>query len=179
LAELQAKLKATREKAASKPVPAAKKPTIPGGKPMPAAKKPSIIGAKPAILGGKPVPATKKPILPGGKPAVASKKPVIPGGKPTAVAKKPPVPPAAAPRKVGGNAASPPKAQPRSKPRRPSQGADGKRATAAHAAADSSELSFEVGAVIIQLGTVPDANGRVKAMLADGKMGLAPLDKLA
>ena len=71
-----------------------------------------------------------------------------------------PVPAAPA---VGSNPTVP-KPQPRTRPRRTSKGANGKRATVGHTAADSSELSFEVGAV--EESANPVGPGDARAALA-------------
>ena len=51
------------------------------------------------------------------------------------------------------------------------------KATTGHTATTSRELSFDAGAVIVQLSQ-PGPDGTIKGMLQNGKIGLVPMSKL-
>jgi hypothetical protein len=51
------------------------------------------------------------------------------------------------------------------------------RASAGHKAANSEELSFKIGEIIVKMGE-PNADGMAKGMKQDGTMGLYPVGKL-
>jgi hypothetical protein len=51
------------------------------------------------------------------------------------------------------------------------------KTTSAHTATTPKELSFMIGAVVVQLGP-PDKNNCIKGMLENGKIGLVPMSKV-